>query len=193
MTNTPEQREAAMEYLNGLTPDMRYGVAAVFAKYVETSVNFAPGAAFEGTLAHLQWAVAEIERLRAELKKCVGVEPTVAEESAYLSRCLDAVREVCDAAEKQATRWEHPLPVPEWVGVVREAADGERPDSAHGVSPVVEYGIRIHPDEGGAWVLQPTKERTLCEARLVGYRDSWPTAVMVQRPVRCGTWTEVTP
>ena len=30
-----------------------------------------------------------------------------------LSRCLDAVIDVCDDAEKQATRWEHPLPVPE--------------------------------------------------------------------------------
>ncbi|MFF0426884.1 hypothetical protein ACFYUJ_21030 [Streptomyces sp. NPDC004520] len=65
-----------------------------------------------------------VTELEAELKKYVGVEPTIAEEMAYLSRCLDAVIGVCDAAERQATRWEHPLPVPEWVATVRNAVDG---------------------------------------------------------------------
>ncbi|MGW1246978.1 hypothetical protein [Streptomyces sp. NPDC002535] len=65
-----------------------------------------------------------IAELEAELKKYVGVEPTVAEELAYVSRCLHAVYAVCDAAAKQATRWENPLPVPEWVALVRNAADG---------------------------------------------------------------------
>lgn len=90
---------------------------------------------------------AEIERLRIELAKYVGKEPTVAEEMAYLNRCLDAVHEVCDAAEKQATRWEHPLPVPEWVGVVREAADGERPENPN------DNRRRIYIDgEGNGWI-----------------------------------------
>ncbi|WP_406418305.1 hypothetical protein [Streptomyces sp. NBC_01614] len=68
--------------------------------------------------------VGEIQRLRAELAKYVGQEPTVAEGMAYISGCLDAVRNVCDEAEKQATRWENPLPVSEWVAVVRKAANG---------------------------------------------------------------------
>lgn len=67
---------------------------------------------------------ARIAELEAERKKYVGVEPTIAEEMAYLGRCLDAVRDVCDAAEKQATRWENPLPVPEWVAMIRNATDG---------------------------------------------------------------------
>jgi hypothetical protein len=67
--------------------------------------------------------VAELERERA---KYVGVEPTIAEEMAYLSRCFFAVHQVCDEAEQQAKRWEHPLPVPEWVALVRAAASGER-------------------------------------------------------------------
>ena len=67
----------------------------------------------------------EIARLQAELKKYVGAEPTIADEMAYLNRCLDAVYAVCDQTEKQATRWEHPLPVPEWIAEVRKAADGE--------------------------------------------------------------------
>ena len=65
-----------------------------------------------------------IAELETERRKYVGVEPTVAEEMAYMNRCLNAVYAVCDAAEKQATRWEQPLPVPEWVALVRNAADG---------------------------------------------------------------------
>ena len=65
-----------------------------------------------------------IAELEATLAKYVGVEPTVAEELAYVSRCLHAVYDVCDAAEKQAIRWEQPLPVPDWVALVRNAADG---------------------------------------------------------------------
>jgi hypothetical protein len=67
---------------------------------------------------------ARITELEAERAKYVGVEPTIAEEMAYLSRCLDAVHEACDRAVRQATRWEHPLPIPEWVDTVRQAADG---------------------------------------------------------------------
>ncbi|MFD5678402.1 hypothetical protein, partial [Streptomyces sp. NPDC127040] len=64
--------------------------------------------------------------LAARLAKYEGHEPTVAEEMAYLNRCLNAVHAVCSLAEQQATRWEHPLPLPEWVATVRKAAGGER-------------------------------------------------------------------
>lgn len=67
---------------------------------------------------------ARVAELEAERAKYVGVEPTIAEEMAYLSRCIDSVLELCDKAEQQAKRWENPLPVPEWVARVREAADG---------------------------------------------------------------------
>ena len=75
-------------------------------------------------LAELKELRARVAELEAELAKYVGNEPTIAEEMAYLSRCLDAVRDVCNAAEKQATRWEQPLAVPEWVEIVRTAAGG---------------------------------------------------------------------
>ncbi|MCY0959926.1 hypothetical protein [Streptomyces sp. H27-H5] len=42
----------------------------------------------------------------------------------YLTRCLDAVVAACDEAENDANRWENPLPVPEWVAVIRKAANG---------------------------------------------------------------------
>lgn len=77
----------------------------------------------------------EVTRLRAELDKYVGKEPTLREEMAYLSRCLNAVFEVCREAEKQATRWEQPLPVPEWVAVVRAAASGSTSDDHAGGVP----------------------------------------------------------
>jgi hypothetical protein len=75
---------------------------------------------------HLRAATAEarVAELETERAKYVGVEPTIAEEMAYLSRCLDAVHEACDRAVRQATRPEHPLPIPDWVDTVRQAADG---------------------------------------------------------------------
>ena len=54
--------------------------------------------------------VAEIRRLTAELQQARGL--------------LDDVLTVCDATESGARRWENPLPVPEWVSIVRAAADG---------------------------------------------------------------------
>ncbi|MFF8997083.1 hypothetical protein ACF1GW_30885 [Streptomyces achromogenes] len=65
-----------------------------------------------------------IAGLEKERARYVGAEPTIAEELAYLSRCLDSVLDLCEKAEKQATRWENPLPVPEWVAKVRAAAEG---------------------------------------------------------------------
>lgn len=65
--------------------------------------------------------VAELERERA---KYVGAVPTIAEEMAYLNRCIDSVLELCDKAEQQAGRWEQPLPAPEWAAEVRKAAEG---------------------------------------------------------------------
>lgn len=67
---------------------------------------------------------ARVAELQAERKRYVGAEPTIAEEMAYLSRCIDSVLALCDQAEQQATRWERPLPVPEWVASVRAAAEG---------------------------------------------------------------------
>ena len=66
---------------------------------------------------------AHTQHLRSELAKYVGKEPTIAEEMEHLIHCLDAVSTVCDEAEKQATRWENPLPVPEWVATVRRAVE----------------------------------------------------------------------
>lgn len=40
-----------------------------------------------------------------------------------LRQQVAAVADLCDAAEKQATRWEQPLPVPEWVTAVRRAVE----------------------------------------------------------------------
>jgi hypothetical protein len=63
------------------------------------------GAANGAFIAHARQDIpallAELDRARAELA---------------------AVLAVCDAAEHQATRWEDPLPVPEWVTQVRNAA-----------------------------------------------------------------------
>jgi hypothetical protein len=91
----------------------------------------------------------ELDRVRAELAKYVGHEPTLTDEMAYLRRCLNDVYEVCDQAETRATRWEQPLPVPEWVATVRQAADGERPDNPD------DKRRRIYIDgDGNGWLDQ---------------------------------------
>jgi hypothetical protein len=69
--------------------------------------------------------LARVRELEAERALYVGVEPTIAEEKAELGRRLDAVAAVCDAAERQALRWQDPLFVPAWVTDVRAALDGE--------------------------------------------------------------------
>lgn len=80
------------------------------------------------TDARLTQAQARVAELEATLERYVGQEPTVRDEMAYLHRCLNAVFSVCREAEKQATRWKDPLPVPEWVSTVRSAAAGEQED-----------------------------------------------------------------
>ncbi|MFD5508953.1 hypothetical protein ACFWIB_14420 [Streptomyces sp. NPDC127051] len=95
-------------------------------------LNFGVGDQAEADLAFalaarddVDWLLERVAELEATLERYVGREPTVAEEMAYLNRCLNAVHDLCREAEKQATRWEHPLPVPEWVSAVREAAGPE--------------------------------------------------------------------
>ncbi|MGV0098128.1 hypothetical protein [Streptomyces californicus] len=89
----------------------------------------------------------ENARLGTELERYVGKEPTVRDEMAYLQRCLNSVLELCDQAATQAVRWESPLPVPEWVVAVREAASGERPDTP------ADKRRRIYIDgHGDAWL-----------------------------------------
>jgi hypothetical protein len=57
------------------------------------------------------------------------------------------VFEVCREVEKQATRWENPLPVPEWVSLIRSAAAGERDDRPD------DRRRRLYLDgEGSVWV-----------------------------------------
>ena len=88
-----------------------------------------------------------IAELTAELAKYVGKEPTIADEMAYLQRCLNDVYELCDQTAAQATRWEHPLPIPEWVTAVRQAADGDRPATPD------DKRRRIYLDgKGNAWI-----------------------------------------
>jgi hypothetical protein len=57
-----------------------------------------------------------------------------------------------------------------------------------GDETAVEYGVRRPNGE----VLTPTIDRTAAEAWPGRLRDMHPTAVLVQRTVRYGAWTEVT-
>lgn len=102
---------------------------------------------------------AERDEAQAELEKYVGKEPTLVEEMTYLSRCLTAVHDLCIEAKRQATRWENPIPVPEWVAVVEKAAAGERTDDKNDnrhrlyVDGKGNAWISVCSDEGTEWVV----------------------------------------
>lgn len=68
------------------------------------------------------------------------------------------------------------------------AVRAERDEARARVADAIEYGIRI-PDGS---VLSPTTSLAEEQARLERYRDTWPEAVLVQRPVFHGEWTEAT-
>lgn len=83
------------------------------------------------TVARQSKKIAELERiadaerarvaeLEAERKKYVGAEPTIAEEMAYLSRCIDSVLDLCSEAESKGITSGGPFT----VEAVRKAADG---------------------------------------------------------------------
>src|ERR1044072_3157717 len=69
--------------------------------------------------------LAEVQRLKGELAKYVGAEPTIAEEMAHLSSCLDAVHALCDEAGAKGITSGGTFT----VDAVRDAADGIRPDN----------------------------------------------------------------
>lgn len=84
--------------------------------------------------------LAEVERLKAELAKYVGHEPTIAEEMAYLSGCLNAVRNLCDEAKRDGA-----LGIT--IEAVEQAADGQRPDDPN------DNRLRLYIDgKGFAWI-----------------------------------------
>ncbi|MFF5643031.1 hypothetical protein [[Kitasatospora] papulosa] len=121
--------------------------AEVLAMYGEQIVN----PSYEAAITHLKFAVSRVRELESELERYVGKEPTVRDEMAYLQRSLNAVLELCDSAAAQAARWENPLPVPEWVIAVREAASGERLDNP------ADKRRRIYIDgKGNGWLDQST-------------------------------------
>jgi hypothetical protein len=68
------------------------------------------------------------------------------------------------------------------------AVRAERDQERARVADAIEYGIRI-PD---GTVLQDgwVNDRRQQENRLDRYRDTWPEAVLVERPVFHGEWTE---
>lgn len=74
---------------------------------------------------------AKVEKLTAQFAEAAGLAADLSlarshDMQRYLpvEAAVARVREVCDAAEHQATRWAQPFPVPDWVVDVRAALDG---------------------------------------------------------------------
>jgi hypothetical protein len=161
-----EDRKVPFPLGETLTPAVDWLIARITE--LETEVEQHVTANLEAA----ERAQKEINRLRDELKKYVGHEPTIAEEMAYLSRCLDAVLDLCRTAEEQATRWENPLPVPEWVEQVRIAANGEGDEAA------------VRPALGWAFTLDQTQRHELLSelsTALLGYWHSDPDTDVLAR------------
>lgn len=86
--------------------------------------------------------IAELDRVRGELKRYVGAEPTIAEEMAYISRCLNAVQDVCIEAKREGA-------LGLTVEAVEQAINGERPDNPD------DHRRRLYIDgKGHGWVDQ---------------------------------------
>jgi hypothetical protein len=76
--------------------------------------------------------VAEVRRLRIEAEKAraqiANYQPVLAEVDAHkgqLTNRLNAVLDICDREQRNAMRWENPIPVPDWVAPVQRAALGD--------------------------------------------------------------------
>lgn len=129
--------------------------------------------------------IGEVQRLHAELAKYVGAEPTIAEEMTYLSRCLNDVHAVCDGAEEKSLRWENPLPVPEWVPVVREAAEGQRAENPN------DRRRRVYIDgKGNGWIDLNQDEAT-GEHNVTGLTDQWQIKTTDEITADTGTLREI--
>lgn len=61
--------------------------------------------------------------LLANFRNAVLAE-AAAERDALQAR-LNAVLDICDREQRSATRWQDPIPVPEWVAPVQRAALGD--------------------------------------------------------------------
>ena len=75
-----------------------------------------------------------------------------------------------------------------------ETRAGETTEKATApAATATEYGISLPADDDGpACVLDPTDDKTDAERRLDRYRDRHPGAVLVQRAVTYGGWTDIT-
>lgn len=69
--------------------------------------------------------LAEVQRLKAELGQMTAARNTVAALYRDADSRLDSVLNICDREQRNAMRWENPIPVPEWVAVVQRAALGD--------------------------------------------------------------------
>lgn len=118
---TDEQLHDRIECAIGLTQDcggtagvhaVRDAVLAVVQPELDRLRAELADQEHQAEMYHGRWqsSMRRREDERAELRK--------------LRAALTAVESTCTAAEHQATRWEQPLPVPEWVAAVRAATDG---------------------------------------------------------------------
>lgn len=69
--------------------------------------------------------LAEVKRLRDELGQMRAARDVIAQLHRDADSRLGAVLDICDREQRNAMRWQDPIPVPEWVAPVQRAALGD--------------------------------------------------------------------
>jgi hypothetical protein len=105
---------------------------------------------------------------------------------AYLSHCLHAVYDVCEEAVRQATRWENPLPIPEWVETVRAAADGLTERKSY--PPALPWAHLMDEDDLAEFLrdITSTMLATTLDARLASRLPGHTELTALEKV--CATW-----
>ncbi|MER7788604.1 hypothetical protein [Streptomyces sp. NPDC097640] len=140
--------------------------------------------------------LAELDRVRAKRDRAtrafdalLGRHGKVKSERDELNRALAETTDDRDRAQEAADKLAYAIAPIEVIG---EHSGGNCPwTNALDVAAqgATEYGIRA--SDGEVMLSGNARDRAEQEARLSRYRDCWPDAVLVQRTVRHGEWTEV--
>jgi hypothetical protein len=78
-----------------------------------------------------------LNRFRAEVRA-----EAAAERDALQAR-LNAVLDICDREQRNAIRWENPIPAPEWVAPVQRAALGDDVRKSDGATIDIRDALRM--------------------------------------------------
>lgn len=182
-----DQRNAVFKTNQQLVAEVEAaGLARITAENETRRAIHAQRAAAEVAQQENDGLRARVSDLEAELKKYVGAEPTIAEEMAHLSRCLDSVRALCTA---EADRAPDPFAIPQWVASVRAAAEGLHERTTY--PPVLPWAALMDDDDLSEFLheLASGLVQTTLLARVAGRRAGLEVLADLEKV--CATWRPI--